>query len=160
MGYSGAPGPRPAGFSARLMARIVDYVLIAVLALLFFLGVVMLLTMTTPPDEPFTVAFVDAWTLLFLFGWGPLTLLYDWLFHAGWGMTPGKALLRIRVVRAEDAGRPGQWRTLGRAALFGLPQSVPCLGHVFTLVDCVWAGFDGLGRSLHDRATRTLVVRY
>jgi uncharacterized RDD family membrane protein YckC len=61
------------------------------------------------------------------------------------GSTPGKRLLRLRVVAVEGLGRPALWRVAVRTALLGL--AVPAL---------VW---DRDGRGLHDRLSGTVQVR-
>ncbi|OEU88173.1 hypothetical protein DB35_17420 [Streptomyces abyssalis] len=61
------------------------------------------------------------------------------------GSTPGKRLLRLRVVTVEGLGRPALWRVAVRTALLGL--AVPAL---------VW---DRDGRGLHDRLSGTVQVR-
>lgn len=61
------------------------------------------------------------------------------------GSTPGKRLLRLRVVALDGLGHPALWRTAVRTALLGL--AVPAL---------VW---DRDGRGLHDRLSGTVQVR-
>ncbi|RCV54405.1 RDD family protein [Marinitenerispora sediminis] len=157
-----APGPRFAGFGRRLAARAIDYVLVAFLAFLFFVVVIIFLSMANPEaaERNFTDGFYDLWAFLFLFGWGGVLFFYDWLFHVGTGRTPGKRLVSIKVVRRADGGRLTQGQAIGRAALFGLPQSLTCLGHLFALACMMWLAFDpDRGQALHDRASGTLVIR-
>lgn len=61
------------------------------------------------------------------------------------GSTPGKRLLRLRVVAVEGLGRLALWRVAVRTALLGL--AVPAL---------VW---DRDGRGLHDRLSGAVQVR-
>lgn len=61
------------------------------------------------------------------------------------GSTPGKRLLRLRVVALDGLGRPALWRVVVRTGLLGL--AVPAL---------VW---DRDGRGLHDRLSGTVQVR-
>lgn len=61
------------------------------------------------------------------------------------GSTPGKRLLRLRVVAVEGLGRMALWRVVVRTALLGL--AVPAL---------VW---DRDGRGLHDRLSGSVQVR-
>jgi uncharacterized RDD family membrane protein YckC len=61
------------------------------------------------------------------------------------GSTPGKRLLRLRVVAVEGLGRPALWRVAVRTVLLGL--AVPAL---------IW---DRDGRGLHDRLSGTVQVR-
>jgi uncharacterized RDD family membrane protein YckC len=61
------------------------------------------------------------------------------------GSTPGKRLLRLRVVAVEGLGRPALWRVAVRTVLLGL--AIPAL---------IW---DRDGRGLHDRLSGTVQVR-
>jgi uncharacterized RDD family membrane protein YckC len=61
------------------------------------------------------------------------------------GSTPGKRLLRLRVVAVEGLGRMALWRVVVRTALLGL--AVPAL---------IW---DRDGRGLHDRLSGSVQVR-
>ena len=61
------------------------------------------------------------------------------------GSTPGKRLLRLRVVAVEGLGRPALWRVAVRTVLLG--AAVPAL---------IW---DRDGRGLHDRLSGTVQVR-
>ncbi|PSK87371.1 putative RDD family membrane protein YckC [Murinocardiopsis flavida] len=161
----GAPQParpRYAGFGIRLGARAIDTVVITILAFAFFFGVLVFLLLTVPgaseDDHDFSDQFYDAWAYLFLFGWGGLIFLYDWLCHAGWGRTIGKVIVGIRVVKVDGSTRLSQGTALVRAALFGLPQSLLCVGTVFTVIDCAWPLSDARQQSLHDKAAKTVVV--
>ncbi|WP_231640618.1 RDD family protein [Nocardiopsis sp. NRRL B-16309] len=96
---------------------------------------------------------------LFLLGWGPLLFLYDWYFLGHGGATLGKMLLGIRVVDARTGGRPSQRQAVRRAALFGLPQTIPVLGNLLVLIESLLAHTDPWTRAPHDRRVGTLVVR-
>ncbi|NYI97759.1 putative RDD family membrane protein YckC [Streptomonospora nanhaiensis] len=163
-GPPGFPGPPPhaappvAGFGRRLGARLIDYTLLTMFAFMFFIVTVLVNPASLQGGEP-QDGFYDAWAYLILFGWGVLLFFYDWLFHIAGGRTIGKMMVRVRVVRA-DGGRLRQGQAAGRALLFGLPQCLLCLGHVFTLLDCLWClSDDERRRTLHDRAAGTIVVR-
>ncbi|GAA1773059.1 RDD family protein [Streptomonospora arabica] len=168
----GAPGPGPApyygmsphrgrptaSFGRRLSARMVDYTVISMAVILFFILVSFLAEASLRGGE-LADRYFDAWALLFFFGTGPVMFLHDWLCNAARGRTLGKAALGIRVVR-RDGGPLRQGQSAGRAAIFGLPQALPCLGQLFTLIDCMSALADAdTGQSLHDRAAGTVVVR-
>ncbi|MEU0489086.1 RDD family protein [Nocardiopsis sp. NPDC006139] len=149
-------GPGPASFGRRLAARFIDYILAAIAATAFFIG---MLTITGALNG-FSTETSDAegtvWALLFFFGWGVLLFFYDWLFLVTWGATLGKMMLGIKVTRA-DGGRLTQGQAVGRSAFFCLPQSLPCLGHVLSLMESMAAvGEDRL--ALHDRVSKTVVV--
>lgn len=71
---------------------------------------------------------------------------------AGWGCTPGKLLLELRVVDARSGARPGWVQAMIR--LLGYVVSALPLGLGF-----VWAAFDRDRRALHDKLASTRVVR-
>lgn len=74
-------------------------------------------------------------------------MLYNWLFWALAGRTPGMALLGLRVVAV--GGGPASWLSaLVRAVVLAwLP------------VGALWALVDRRGQALHDKLARTIVVR-
>ncbi|MFI6576979.1 RDD family protein [Nocardiopsis sp. NPDC050513] len=150
-------GPEPAGFGRRLAARSIDYVLAVIAATAFFVVAVILLEVLTGGSGD-NDAQAEVWALMLFFGWGVLLFFYDWLYLVAWGRTLGKAVVGIRVVDAADGGRLSQGQAMGRAALFGLPQSLPVLGHLFSLGESM-ASLGEHRRALHDRACGTVVIR-
>lgn len=155
---SPGPGPEKATFGRRLAARAIDYVLVVIAAFAFFLLMVLVTVLLTGSTRT-TDAEGALWALLFLFGWGLLLFFYDWLYLVTWGRTLGKMMVGIKVVSAADGGRLSQGQAMGRSAFFGFPQSLPIVGHLFTLAESMAALGDQERRSLHDRVARTVVVR-
>ncbi|MFD3688308.1 RDD family protein [Nocardiopsis sp. NPDC058631] len=155
-------GPPPSvetvGLGRRLAARTVDYVLVVIAACVFFVFMALVTVALTPGAET-TDAQSSVWAFLFFFGWGLLLFFYDWLYLVAWGRTIGKMMLGIKVVSAADGGRLTQGQALGRAAFFGLPQTLPGVGHLFSLVEALPVNFDPQSRALHDRAAGTVVIR-
>ncbi|WP_242677217.1 RDD family protein [Streptomonospora litoralis] len=159
--YYGAPQqhPRVASFGRRLGARLIDYTLVGFFMFVLFILVSLIAEASLEGGRAIADPYFDAWATLFFFGAGPTMFLHDWLFNAARGRTPGKAMLGIRVVR-RDGGPLRQGQAAGRAAVFGLPQTMPCLGQLFTLVECLSALSDArTALTLHDRAGGTMVVR-
>lgn len=74
---------------------------------------------------------------------------YCW---ARWGMTPGKALMGLRVVRLEDLQPISRWRAVGR--FFALYPAILFLG-----LGIFWIGWNRRKRGWHDRLADTLVLR-
>lgn len=150
-------GPPLASFGARLIARVIDYFLVAVTAFVFFL-VMIIVVMILSGSTQLSDAIADAWALLFFFGWGTLIFFYDWLYLTTWGRTLGKMLVGIKVVASADGSKLTQSQAMGRSALFGLPQTLPVLGNLFALGESLPI----LGESrqaLHDRGAGTKVIR-
>ncbi len=157
-GVSKTAEPRTATFGRRLAARAIDYVLVAIAAVAFFVLMAAVVVILAPDSET-TDAQGVLWALLFLFGWGLLLFFYDWLYLVTWGRTLGKMMVGIRVVSAVDGGGLSQGQAVGRSAFFGLPQSLPVLGNLLSLGESMAALGDQHGRALHDRAAGTVVVR-
>ncbi|MCD9141513.1 RDD family protein [Streptomyces albireticuli] len=171
--YPGAPGGGPGGgtgnpygdgFGAadplagmpplasrwkRLVARIIDGLLVAV---------------------PVTVVFSAA-----TWGWDPwddsgkstglsiiiavVYFVYEGLMLTTRGQTVGKMAMQIRVAMLDNGavpeGRPG-WT---RAAVYSLPEVVPCCGFVFWLINVLWCTWDDpYHQCIHDKAAKTVVV--
>ncbi|MFD6096333.1 RDD family protein [Nocardiopsis flavescens] len=145
----------PASFGRRLSARLIDYVLALIAATLFFILMAVVIVLLTGGAET-SDAQGEVWAWLFFFGWGLLLFFYDWLFLVTWGATLGKLVLGIKVTR-EDGGRLTQGQALGRSAFFCLPQSLPCLGHLLSLMESM-AALGEERRAVHDRASGTVVV--
>ncbi|PDP85175.1 hypothetical protein CQJ94_24580 [Glycomyces fuscus] len=150
--------PEPATFGRRLAARTIDYVLVVIAAVAFFVLMVVVTVLLTGSEQT-TDAEGTLWALLFFFGWGPLLFFYDWLYLVAWGRTLGKMMVGIKVVSAADGGRLSQGQAMGRSAFFGFPQSLPGVGHIFTLAESMAALGDPRRRALHDRAAGTVVIR-
>ncbi|GAB3687417.1 RDD family protein [Nocardiopsis oceani] len=151
------PELRTAGFGPRLAARAIDYVLAVIAATAFFVVMVILQMILTGNDTS-NDAEGALWGSLFLFGWGVLLFFYDWLYLITWGRTLGKMMVGIKVVSAVDGGRLTQGQAAGRSAFFCLPQSLPCLGHLFAGAESMAMLGDTKERALHDRVAGTLVI--
>jgi uncharacterized RDD family membrane protein YckC len=84
-----------------------------------------------------------------------VSLAYATLFHgAARGQTPGKMLLRIRVV-AVDGQRLGYGRAFLRTATAVLLLN---LLTVPGIVDMLWPLWDAQRQTLHDKAARSIVI--
>ncbi|WP_052708873.1 RDD family protein [Streptomyces sp. NRRL S-495] len=169
-----APAPRPAGLGRRLVARLVDTAVLAVVAVAAGvpLGRSVEAHLQRKLDQArmassLTRRQVDVWLVdgtvlgkvavllgILLF----VGLLYEALPTARTGQTFGKRLARIRVVATARAGsaavpdRPG----LGRSLVRWLVGQVSAL----LVVGLLWPLFDRPARrGWHDRAARTRVVR-
>ncbi|MQY13975.1 hypothetical protein SRB5_41350 [Streptomyces sp. RB5] len=155
-GY-GAPDPRLAGMpplaglGKRLLARIIDYLII-------YIPVSVLATIFGGFRH-----FDDANDVGGGWGWGLIGLVayvvYEGMMLTRSGQTVGKKLMKIRVAMLENgavpAGNPG-WV---RAAVYSLPQVVPCLGTLFWLYNVLSCTWDKPYRQcVHDKVAKTVVV--
>jgi uncharacterized RDD family membrane protein YckC len=103
--------------------------------------------------------FTSAEDILYTLGWLAVMWSYYTLLDGGRaGQTVGKKALSIRVIRQETGGPIGYPRALGRNAVRGLPFFIPFVGLLWVLLDNLWMLWDRESQTLHDKATRTLVV--
>lgn len=134
--YDGAPSL--AGIGTRFLSLVIDTIILAVLRLFLMI----LLAPQTLAQEFMLALVLDVGT----------TVPYYWYFwtRVG-GQTPGKSLLRIRVV-AEDGADLSDRQALLRVLGYYLGQLSIGLGFV-------WAAFNREQQGWHDKMARSLVVK-
>lgn len=88
-------------------------------------------------------------------------VLYEVAFVAIKGQTPGKMLMKVRVVKREDGQIPG-WGPAFMRWLPNLVSLVPCVGSFLGLGLIIWALVNLFNNPLrqtpYDLAARTVVV--
>jgi uncharacterized RDD family membrane protein YckC len=84
---------------------------------------------------------------------------YDAIQHGLWGQTLGKRALGTRVVNADTRSKISGGAAAGRAAVYAFPSIVPFVGGLFALLNELWLLWDGRRQCLHDKAARTVVVK-
>jgi uncharacterized RDD family membrane protein YckC len=152
-----ASGPEAAGFFPRLLATLVDSIILLALNLLLLSPVFLVLLFR---DAFQAVDLMHDWAFVgILAGCGLMILGANlWYVVGGWartGRTPGKALLRLSVVAA---GPPvagpgiGLRRAFVRFLCYGLSGGLLCIGYLLVL-------FRKDRRALHDLLAGTRVVR-
>lgn len=160
--YGGTPGGQPyytppgpgmqqtgmplAALSKRLLARIIDWLVLAIIA-------VPLAILATEANDHDRSGLSLTASLVSLFA----AFLYEGLMltKAG-GQTLGKKALRIRVAAFADGAPPYGRMGWTRAAVWDLPALLCCLWQV---VDGAWCTWDHPYRQcLHDKAAKTVVV--
>lgn len=75
-----------------------------------------------------------------------------------WQATPGKILLRLRIVDAETLGKPSLRQFLIRSLLYAIAM-VHQVGVVIMVLGCFWVAIDKRHQGWHDKLARTLVIR-
>ncbi len=145
---AGYAGPMEyAGFWIRFVAHFVDQIIVGigsgvigfVVGLLFAVGA---------RNNP--ALMVVAQGISMLLGIGMAAVYYTW-FVGKYGATPGKMILKLKVVRAD--GMPLSYgRSCGRYFSY-IISSITCL------IGYIMAGFDDEKRALHDRICDTRVIR-
>jgi uncharacterized RDD family membrane protein YckC len=85
--------------------------------------------------------------------------VYEALMLSARGQTVGKMLLRVRVAMLDDGAVPRGNPAWIRAAVYSLPQLLPCIGFFFWLLNVLTCTWDRPYRQcLHDKAAKTVVV--
>lgn len=151
-----APGIEFAPHGARLLAYLVDSVIIVVVALglLLVIGLAFLSGASTTDDGAtveVSAGAVFATVLIFVLMLS-LVLLYFPFFWARGGQTPGMWPFGLRVVRDRDGGRIGWGTALLRMLGMYVVSAVFYLGFIWILVDKRRRGF-------HDLIAGTVVVK-
>lgn len=133
-----------AGFWLRLVAIMVDGFLI------FLLQAILGLLLVLIGGDSFNL---HGPMSLLLQGFTTLLSLFYWVFFTGYcGQTPGKMLLRIRVIRT-DGGEIGYTKAFYREVIGKFIS-----GLIF-LIGYLMVAFDDQKQALHDRMARTYVVK-
>jgi uncharacterized RDD family membrane protein YckC len=131
-------GAKPAGFFIRAIAASLD---LAVLLALTWALALLLIHSRNPTDEQ------DQVVTIFLV----VSALYTVAFNMKWGATPGKLLLRLRVVRMSDGSFVRWHQALARWASYLISASIFGAGFLM-------AAFHPLKRTIHDLMAGTRVV--
>ena len=139
-----APGVAFAGYGARLIAYIIDWLIIGLAV--GILWVVIAVALASGDNGFVTTVLVGATVLIWL-------LYFPYFWHRN-GVTPGMMPFGIRVVRDRDGGPIG-WgsaflRLIGYAIdtiVFGLP------------IGFLWVFFDKRRRAWHDLIGGTVVIK-
>ncbi|MET8680456.1 RDD family protein [Streptomyces sp. NPDC004647] len=143
--------PPLANRGKRLVARIIDGLLISIPV-----GALMTLIVGgyDPTDTDDTAKSVSVQGTVLL-----VYLIYEGLMLTNSGQTVGKKLMKVRVALLENGGVPAGSAGWIRAAVYTLPEFVPCCGFIFWLVNvlnCTWD--KPYQQCLHDKAAKTVVV--
>jgi uncharacterized RDD family membrane protein YckC len=142
-----------AGRGRRLVATLLDMVLVPLVAILL-----MLVTGVLEHASDWSESARPLLRILLL-GVASYLLLNGYLLHTR-GQTVGKAIMGIAIVSARDGARVPTWKLVGIRALFFpllyvLPWPGPCLLPLADLLPI----FRGARRCLHDIASSSVVVR-
>lgn len=148
-------GYRYGGFWRRGIAMLIDRIIIFFIYLTLILLEFLMLPSSPYSHRPDTPAGI--WNHLtgpFLIGHVILGLVigmtyFTW-FHGSVGQTPGKVLLKLKVIRTT-----GKNLNYGRAFLRFAGYIVSA---IFLFLGFIWAAFDGRKQGWHDKLAGTVVV--
>ncbi|MFE7524800.1 RDD family protein [Kitasatospora sp. NPDC057542] len=144
-GAGPVPGMPPIGtWPRRILARLIDYVLVQAVAVIIVGPFVDL-----GARNGSTEAFWLGCTIYFV---------YEALMLSRDGQTLGKKAMKIRVAMLVDGNKPTQSAAWTRAAVFIVP-AVLCCAALWWIIDGLFGVFDTPYRQcLHDKAAKTVVV--
>lgn len=158
MSYRAALRVRPAGFVSRLVAFIIDLVIISITTTVVLLGINEIITFFGIKIffNRWISGAVNAETIssiiriLVVISYYVFSILYFATFYSLVSYTPGKYLLGLRVVRT-DGFRLGFWRSVVRGIGYYLSALILFMGFI-------WIIFDKNRQGLHDKIVGTVVI--
>ena len=150
--YAGTPGSeRYAGFWIRVFANVLDGLLLAAInqALLFATGGWRVFGAGEGLGLGAIALVLGSSDIVVAGILPPVVIIGFWI---ALGASPGKLMLRLRIVDEPTGGRPTAWQCIGRyfMALIG----ILCVG-----LGYLWITIDPRKQGWHDKLVRTLVVR-
>lgn len=128
-----------AGFFIRLLAYLVDLVLIILFALISF---------SMLPSDGSANQSIGVVALLFVYVAIPIATVLFWRLKGG---TPGKLMVGIKVVRSDTLEKAGLGRLVVRYIVYSL-------SFIF-LICFIWIFIDAKNRGVHDLASDTVVIK-
>lgn len=168
--------PALAEWWERLLARVIDGIIVAILTSPFWIPLLVSLfhrlqrlsnqypDLTQPGAQQ---AFSNSVSQMVSGMLGTIVLVvsasalvyfaYDWIQHGLWGQTIGKRVMGTKVVTAQTRSRVSGGAASGRAAVYCLIPAV--IGGIFWLIDVVWLLWDPRRQCLHDKVASTVVVK-
>ncbi|GAA5614935.1 hypothetical protein Spla01_06139 [Streptomyces platensis] len=145
--------PPLANRGRRLVARIIDAIIVGVPVWLIMTAIVGGVDFfSTDGEMAGRQSTISGVTLL-------VYLIYEGLMLSSRGQTVGKMAMKIRVAMLADGSIPHGQPGWVRAAVYSLPEIVPCCGFIFWLINVLWCTWDKpYQQCLHDKAAKTVVV--
>lgn len=140
-----------AGMGRRLWARIIDWMLMAVVGLIVLLVVFSSLS----DNEMGLLVALLVITLVFL----AVLLLYEVSMIAALGQTLGKKWAGVKVIRADNGAVPGWGKSFVRWLIPSVVSVIPIIGNAATLVVYLSPVFYPTRQGWHDMAATTAVVK-
>jgi uncharacterized RDD family membrane protein YckC len=147
-----APGVRFAGHGARLIAYIIDAIIVGVVLTVLFIVITVFAVgaAASGGDDAAAAAAIGGFGIAFLIAI-VLTIAYFPYFWWKGGATPGMRLFRLRVVRDSDGGPISGGQALLRLLGYWVNQVALYIGFAWILVDKRRRGW-------HDLIAGTVVI--
>lgn len=161
------PGVAYAGFWLRLVAAIIDLLIVSIpiapVCMLLFIGFFKNTQDLQNLQDPTMVWTILGPKMFLFFILGIVAVLVNWLYHglfesSTWQATPGKKTLGLIVTDLE--GRQVTFaRASGRFFSGRGATIIPSLGSLYYFVDCICIGFTERKQAIHDMIANCLVLR-
>ncbi|MET7443144.1 MULTISPECIES: RDD family protein [unclassified Streptomyces] len=144
--------PPLAGSGKRVLARIIDMILVGIVIWLLSWGFGFAQYTVDTDDIEYGKSFGQEVVAAILY------IAYDTLMISRTGQTLGKRLFDLRVANLDNGATPSVQTSLTRAAVLWLPFAF-CCACVWTAIAGGWSFFDRpYKQGLHDKAAKTVVV--
>jgi len=132
-----------AGFWVRVGATVIDSILILILTFPILIGIYGLEYFESEAIVYGTWDFLISWVL------PAIVVITFWVYRSA---TPGKIIVKVKIVDADSGTKPSTGQFIGR--YFGYFISMIPLMFGF-----VWVGFDKRKQGWHDKLASTAVIR-
>ena len=167
-------GQQLAGWWHRVLARIIDGIVLMIVSLVVILPLVapnFMDNVTQWFDEVMAVAqsgsavapAMPVGLESDLFRVSMASLVFGLVYEIGmvhlFGGTVGKLVAGLRVRLRETPGNPGLGAAAIRGAVYQVLPQIPYLGWIAALLNYLWPLWDPKRQALHDKAAKTNVVR-
>ncbi|MGW7264800.1 RDD family protein [Streptomyces sp. NPDC054842] len=144
--------PPLAGSGKRVLARIIDMILVGIVVWLLSWGFGFAQYTVDTDDIEYGKSFGQELVAAILY------IAYDTVLTARTGQTLGKRLFDLRVADLDNGATPSMQTSLTRAAVLWIPFAF-CCACVWTAIAGGWSFFDRpYKQGLHDKAAKTVVV--
>ena len=149
---------RPAGFISRLIAFIIDLVIISITTTIILFGITEIITffglnilfnrwISNSVNAETINSVIRIFVVILYYVY---SIVYFATFYSLVGYSPGKYLVGLRVVRT-DGFRLGFWRSVVRGIGYYLSALLLFMGFI-------WIIFDKNRQGLHDKIANTVVI--
>lgn len=132
-----------AGFWIRVVASIIDSVLILLVTIPLLLWIYGMAYLES------TALIAGAWDFLISWVMPAVAVIIFWIYRSA---TPGKMIVRAKIIDAKTGGKPSTGQLIGR--YFGYYVSMIPL-----FLGFIWVAFDKRKQGWHDKLAGTVVVR-
>ncbi|MEM8500637.1 MAG: RDD family protein [Pseudomonadota bacterium] len=130
-----------AGFWIRVAAAIIDTILLLI--------VLMPLALLFVDTEAMMVGGGGAMSIILNYAAPALVVILFWVYKSA---TPGKMILKLKIVDADSGGKPSTAQFVGRYLSYYLSMIPLMLG-------LIWVAFDQRKQGWHDKLAGTVVIR-